>query len=91
MAIAFGLSTSLITLLASRFFGRFFYVFQNSTHNNYSTLGGLVAGNVAVLHSILVEITDDSNQNIAIPIYSLSAASGAVVGCVLLYPALLDV
>ncbi|KAF8125161.1 major facilitator superfamily domain-containing protein [Boletus edulis] len=60
--IAFGLSTSLLTILASRLFG------------------GLAAGNIAVHHSILVEITDDSNQNIAVPIYSLAWSTGTVVG-----------
>ncbi|KAG9308880.1 major facilitator superfamily domain-containing protein [Chiua virens] len=60
--IAFGLSTSLVTILASRF------------------LGGLVAGNIAVLHSILVEITDETNQNMAVSIYSLSWSTGAVIG-----------
>ncbi|KAF8551946.1 MFS general substrate transporter [Imleria badia] len=60
--IAFGWSTSLVAILASRF------------------LGGLVAGNIAVLHSILVEITDDTNQNIAVPIYSLAWSTGTIVG-----------
>ncbi|KAH0826229.1 major facilitator superfamily domain-containing protein [Lanmaoa asiatica] len=60
--IAFGWSTSLLTILASRF------------------LGGLVAGNIAVFHSMLVEITDDTNQNIAVPIYSLSWSMGTVIG-----------
>lgn len=46
-----------------------------------TTLGGLVAGNIAVLHSMLVEITDDTNQNIAVPIYSLSWSTGSIVGC----------
>ncbi|KAF8125163.1 major facilitator superfamily domain-containing protein [Boletus edulis] len=60
--IAFGLSTTLVTILASRF------------------LGGLMAGSIAVHHSILVEITDSSNQNIAVPIYSLAWSTGTVVG-----------
>lgn len=46
------------------------------------TLGGLVAGNVAVIHSILAEITDDTNQDIAVPIYSLSWPIGTIIGFV---------
>ncbi|KAI9568452.1 major facilitator superfamily domain-containing protein [Boletus coccyginus] len=42
--------------------------------------GGLVAGNVAVIHSILAEITDDTNQDLAVPIYSLSWPVGTVIG-----------
>ena len=47
-----------------------------------TTLGGLVAGNVAVIHSILAEITDDTNQDVAVPIYSLSWPVGTVIGFV---------
>lgn len=47
-----------------------------------TTLGGLVAGNVAVIHSILAEITDDTNQDLAVPIYSLSWPVGTVIGFV---------
>lgn len=47
-----------------------------------TTAGGLVAGNVAVIHSILAEITDDTNQDLAVPIYSLSWPVGTVVGFV---------
>lgn len=46
------------------------------------TAGGLVAGNVAVIHSILAEITDDTNQDLAVPIYSLSWPVGTVIGFV---------
>ncbi|KAG8214321.1 major facilitator superfamily domain-containing protein [Butyriboletus roseoflavus] len=60
--VAFGWSTSLVTIIVSRF------------------LGGLVAGTIAVLHSMLVEITDDTNQNIAVPIYSLSWSTGSIIG-----------
>ncbi|KAF8551948.1 MFS general substrate transporter [Imleria badia] len=42
--------------------------------------GGLVAGNVAVIHSILAEITDDTNQDLAVPIYGLSWQVGCVIG-----------
>ncbi|KAG6370555.1 major facilitator superfamily domain-containing protein [Boletus reticuloceps] len=42
--------------------------------------GGLVAGNVAVIHTILAEITDDTNQDLAVPIYSLAWPVGTVVG-----------
>ncbi|KAG9308879.1 major facilitator superfamily domain-containing protein [Chiua virens] len=42
--------------------------------------GGLVSGNVAVIHSILGEITDDTNQDFAVPIYSLSWPTGTIIG-----------
>ena len=47
-----------------------------------TTPGGLVAGNVAVIHSILAEITDDTNQDLAVPIYSLAWPVGTVIGFV---------
>ena len=47
-----------------------------------TALGGLVSGNVAVIHSILTEITDDTNQHLAVPIYSLAWPLGTVIGFV---------
>lgn len=81
---AFGLSTSFAGILASRFFGWFSLSCRpwSSTHPDGPTKGGLVAGNVAVIHSILAEITDDTNQDLAVPIYSLSWPVGTVVGFV---------
>ncbi|KAG1858426.1 major facilitator superfamily domain-containing protein [Suillus subalutaceus] len=35
-------------------------------------LGGLFSGNVAVIHSVLGEITDSTNQVVALPIYGLT-------------------
>lgn len=45
-----------------------------------ATLGGLVAGNIAVLHSVLVETRNHrcTNQYIAVPIYNLSWSTGVV-------------
>ncbi|KAL0947403.1 hypothetical protein HGRIS_013516 [Hohenbuehelia grisea] len=43
-------------------------------------LSGLFSGNVAVIHSVLGEITDASNQALAFPIYGLFWPLGAIIG-----------
>ncbi|TFY82285.1 hypothetical protein EWM64_g1724 [Hericium alpestre] len=43
-------------------------------------LAGLSSGNVAVIHSVLGELTDATNQAIAFPIYGLVWPLGAIVG-----------
>ncbi|KDN40768.1 hypothetical protein RSAG8_07943, partial [Rhizoctonia solani AG-8 WAC10335] len=44
------------------------------------TIAGLLSGYVAVLHSILGEITDDTNQAAAYPIYALCYPIGSLLG-----------
>lgn len=44
------------------------------------TIAGLLSGYVAVLHSILGEITDDTNQAAAYPIYGLCYPIGSLIG-----------
>ncbi|KAH7909720.1 major facilitator superfamily domain-containing protein [Hygrophoropsis aurantiaca] len=43
-------------------------------------LGGLFSGNVAVIHSVLGEITDATNQAVAFPIYGLIWPLGSIIG-----------
>ncbi|KAJ7197169.1 major facilitator superfamily domain-containing protein [Mycena pura] len=43
-------------------------------------VAGFLAGNLAVGHAILAEITDESNQAIAYPLYACTWPLGAVVG-----------
>ncbi|EAU88341.2 hypothetical protein CC1G_05107 [Coprinopsis cinerea okayama7 len=43
-------------------------------------LAGLFSGNAAVLHSILGELTDTTNQHIAFPIYGLFWPLGSILG-----------
>ncbi|KAH9854118.1 MFS general substrate transporter [Lenzites betulinus] len=43
-------------------------------------LSGLFSGNVAVIHSVLGEITDSSNQAIAFPLYGLCWPLGSIIG-----------
>ncbi|KAG1749005.1 major facilitator superfamily domain-containing protein [Suillus paluster] len=43
-------------------------------------LGGLFSGNVAVIHSVLGEITDSTNQAVAFPIYGLTWPLGSIIG-----------
>ncbi|KAF7295325.1 MFS domain-containing protein [Mycena indigotica] len=43
-------------------------------------VAGFLAGNLAVFHAILAEITHESNQAVAYPIYSSSWPLGAVIG-----------
>ncbi len=45
-------------------------------------LGGLFSGNVAVIHSVLGEITDSTNQATAFPLYGLCWPLGGVIGYV---------
>ena len=42
--------------------------------------GGLFSGNVAVIHSVLGEITDSTNQATAFPLYGLCWPLGAIIG-----------
>ncbi|KAI0646944.1 MFS general substrate transporter [Trametes meyenii] len=44
------------------------------------SLSGLFSGNIAVIHSVLGEITDSSNQAIAFPLYGLCWPLGAIIG-----------
>ncbi|KAH8107026.1 MFS general substrate transporter [Cristinia sonorae] len=44
------------------------------------SLGGLFSGNIAVIHSVLGEITDSTNQAIAFPIYGLCWPLGSIIG-----------
>ncbi|KAF7972102.1 hypothetical protein HWV62_18924 [Athelia sp. TMB] len=46
-------------------------------------LAGLFAGNVSVMHSVIGELTDASNQAIALPIYALAWPMGSVIGPIL--------
>ncbi|KAI0079970.1 MFS general substrate transporter [Panus rudis PR-1116 ss-1] len=43
-------------------------------------LGGFFSGNIAVIHSVLAEITDATNQAIAFPIYGLCWPLGSIIG-----------
>lgn len=83
---AFGLSTSFAGIVASRFLGQLSFLLSSPITRGHVHIsaapGGLVAGNVAVIHSILAEITDDTNQDLAVPIYSLSWPVGTVIGFV---------
>lgn len=47
---------------------------------SHSWIGGLFSGNIAVIHSVLGEITDSTNQAIAFPIYGLCWPLGAIIG-----------
>ncbi|KAI0748012.1 MFS general substrate transporter [Daedaleopsis nitida] len=44
------------------------------------SLGGLFSGNIAVIHSVLGEITDSTNQATAFPLYGLCWPLGAIIG-----------
>lgn len=48
---------------------------------NTST-GGLASGNIAVIHSVLGEITDASNQAVVFPIYGIIWPLGSIIGLV---------
>ncbi|KAI1795984.1 MFS general substrate transporter [Ganoderma leucocontextum] len=44
------------------------------------SLSGLFSGNIAVIHSVLGEITDSTNQAIAFPLYGLCWPLGSIIG-----------
>ncbi|KAI0094018.1 MFS general substrate transporter [Irpex rosettiformis] len=44
------------------------------------SLAGFFSGNVAVVHSVIAEITDHTNQHTAFPIYGLCWPLGAIIG-----------
>lgn len=46
----------------------------------FRALSGLCAGNVSVMQSVIGEITDSSNQAIALPLYGLAWPLGSVLG-----------
>ncbi|KDQ16314.1 hypothetical protein BOTBODRAFT_31015 [Botryobasidium botryosum FD-172 SS1] len=46
-------------------------------------IAGALSGNIAVIHSVLGEITDESNQAFAFPIYGLCYPLGAIIGPIL--------
>ncbi|KAF5386762.1 hypothetical protein D9615_001646 [Tricholomella constricta] len=61
---------------------------------------GLFSGNVAVIHSVLGELTDSTNQALAFPIYGLFWPLGSIIGPLIggtlsnpatKYPALFDI
>ncbi|KAI0928813.1 hypothetical protein AcW1_005945 [Taiwanofungus camphoratus] len=43
-------------------------------------VAGIFSGNIAVIHSVLGELTDSTNQAIAFPIYGLFWPLGAIIG-----------
>ncbi|KAI0273789.1 MFS general substrate transporter [Gloeopeniophorella convolvens] len=43
-------------------------------------IGGFFSGNIAVIYSVLGELTDTTNQAIAFPIFSLAWPIGAIIG-----------
>lgn len=45
-------------------------------------LAGFFSGNVAVMHAVLGEMTDASNQALAYPMYGLCWPLGVVIGYV---------
>ncbi|KZT11407.1 MFS general substrate transporter [Laetiporus sulphureus 93-53] len=44
------------------------------------SVAGIFSGNIAVIHSVLGEITDATNQAVAFPIYGLFWPLGAIIG-----------
>ncbi len=77
--ILFGLTSNLSQILITRCLGlpgisEFFFLIL--TQN----LAGTFSGIAAVLHSVLGELTDQSNQALAFPIYGLFWPLGNIVG-----------
>lgn len=77
-----GMSRSLAGVLFARSLGtHLFYSFLGrSPLTGPNLAAGFFSGNVAVVHSIIGEITDSTNQAIAFPIYGLCWPLGAIIG-----------
>lgn len=76
--ILFGLSQNFQSALAARALGTTKDV-QNSVSDTI-LLAGLFSGNVAVIPSVLCEITDRSNQSFVFPFFGLWWPIGAIIG-----------
>jgi len=79
--LMFGLSKSLAAVLITRCIGQSQVFFPLYLLTHFSA-GGFSSGNVAVVHSVLGEITDATNQATVFPIYGLIYPLGAIVGLV---------
>ena len=76
-----GLSSTLGGVLFARSLGKSFRRLpQCRPLDSCDHLGGLFSGNIAVIHSVLGEITDSTNQAIAFPLYGLCWPLGAIIG-----------
>lgn len=78
--LMFGLSKSLASVLVARCLGGE-YSIRTIPELISNAVGGLFSGNVAVIHSVLGEITDSTNQMVAFPIYGLTWPLGSIIGC----------
>ncbi|KAG2115131.1 major facilitator superfamily domain-containing protein [Suillus discolor] len=76
--LMFGLSKSLASVLVARCLGGEHSIPAPKLISN--SVGGLFSGNIAVIHSVLGEITDSTNQMVAFPIYGLAWPIGSIIG-----------
>jgi hypothetical protein len=84
--VLFGLSDSLTEVLISRCIGMCStYHFPNQfLRAQCDFKAGLFSGNIAVIHSVLGELTDPTNQALAFPIYGLAWPLGSIIGQVVI-------
>lgn len=76
--ILFGLTSNLPQILIARCLG--LPDFLRAFPILIQILAGTFSGTAAVLHSVLGELTDQSNQALAFPIYGLFWPLGSIVG-----------
>lgn len=77
----FGLSKSLASVLVARCLGGEHSIqYLSALKLTSNSVGGLFSGNIAVIHSVLGEITDSTNQMVAFPIYGLAWPIGSIIG-----------
>lgn len=48
-------------------------------------LAGLCSGNAPVMHSVMGELTDATNQAVALPLYGLVWPIGCIIGFVIVF------
>jgi hypothetical protein len=80
--LLFGLQRTLVGLLLVRCLGQSLCYpwFTNHDLCHCTISGGFFSGNVAVIYSVLGELTDSTNQAIAFPIFSLAWPVGSIIG-----------
>jgi MFS family permease len=79
--VIMGFSQSLFTVIFARSLCK--ATISNNKYSTHFLSAGFFSGNVAVVHSVIAEITDHTNQATAFPIYGLCWPLGAIIGYVM--------
>lgn len=83
-SIGFGLAKSVVAVLLFRSLGAFETFQHDEIHNLTATFvtAGVFAAATTIVHTVLADITDSSNQAVLFPLYGLIWPLGATIGFV---------